>query len=93
MFPGCEFLVGYDTAARLVNPRYYGSSAAARDRALRAIAAARCRFLVAGRLERGAFKTLDDIPLGAGAKNLFAKLPDVRADVSSTGLRSMLKRS
>jgi hypothetical protein len=38
LFPGCTFAVGYDTAVRLVDPRYYGGPAG-RDEALADIAA------------------------------------------------------
>ena len=32
LFPGCVFVLGYDTAARLVDPRYYGGAASAMRR-------------------------------------------------------------
>jgi hypothetical protein len=91
LFPGAVFLVGHDTAARLVDPRFYGHSQRARDRALAAIAAARCRVLVAGRLENGVFKTLDDIAVPRQATQLFVPLPNFRADVSATALREAMR--
>jgi hypothetical protein len=87
LFPGCTFLMGFDTAARLVDARFYGGSKSTRDRALAAIGTARCRILVAGRLHDGLFQTLDDIRIPAGAGKLFCKLPEFRADVSATALR------
>jgi hypothetical protein len=88
LFPGSVFVVGYDTAVRLVNPRYYGGEAGLHE-ALDAIAAAGCRFLVAGRAEQGSFRTLDDVALPPAHAGLFVGLTeaDFRVDVSSTALR------
>jgi hypothetical protein len=90
LFPGHTFVVGYDTAARLVDKRFYGDSAEKRDAALARIGSA-CRILVAGRLEGRSFKTLSDLPIPAGAKELFIELPEseFRADISATLLRAM----
>jgi len=92
LFPGCSFLVGYDTAARLIDPRFYGDSAAARDAALGAIKASDCNVIVAGRLENGAFKTVANLALPASAAGIFIELPasEFRVDVSGTELRGRL---
>lgn len=92
LFPGCVFVVGHDTAVRLVEPRYYGG-VAERDAALEAIRAAGCRFLVAGRLEQGTFRTLGDIAIPEPARDLFIALPEraFRVDLSSTEIRERLK--
>ena len=88
LFPGTAFVVGYDTAARLVDCRYYGDDAGVRDAALARLAARGCRVVVGGRLDAGgAFRTW-----GAAAgpfPELFVALAeaDFRADVSSTALR------
>ncbi|HEU5099434.1 MAG TPA: hypothetical protein VFU22_10465 [Roseiflexaceae bacterium] len=89
LFPGCVFVLGYDTAARLVDPRYYGGEAA-RDQALAFIRAQGCRFLVAGRVQDGVFHTLDEIAIPAGARDLFSGLPEqaFRVDLSSTEIRA-----
>lgn len=90
LFPGCTFVIGYDTARRLFAPRYYGGSTEAMHRALEAIAAAGCRFLVAGRVdEAGAFRTLDDIAVPPRFRPLMAGIPEAifRADISSTAIR------
>jgi nicotinic acid mononucleotide adenylyltransferase len=92
LFPRAVFLVGHDTAVRLVDPRFYRNSKLHRDRALAAIRAARCRILVAGRVENGVFKTLHDIRLPAAAAELFVALPNFRADVSATALRDAISR-
>ena len=89
LFPGCVFAIGYDTAERLVDPRYYGD-AAGRDTALESIRANRCRFLVAGRVEDGVFRTLADIALPDGFRDLFVELPEraFRMDLSSSEIRA-----
>src|SRR5436190_4329029 len=52
LFPGCVFVVGADTAARILSPRYHGDDPAEVVRALDDIAAHRCRFFVGGRVDR-----------------------------------------
>lgn len=88
LFPGSMFVVGYDTAIRLVNPRYYGGEAGMLQ-AMAAIREAGCRFLVAGRLHDGSFRTLDEMHLPASLHDLFLDLPEsyFRVDISSTELR------
>ena len=90
VFPHACFVIGYDTASRLLDSRYYGDSAAEMGRALDAIAAAGCRFLVAGRLQDGVFRTLDDLAMPDGIDaGLFEAIPEMafRHDVSSTEIR------
>ncbi len=89
LYPGRRFVVGYDTAARLIAPRYYGSEAAMHA-ALEAIRAAGCSFLVAGRLAEGRFRTLADLALPPDCADLFIPIPEAlfRADISSTELRA-----
>jgi len=89
LYPGRRFVVGYDTAARLIAPRYYGDEAAMRA-ALEAIRAAGCSFLVAGRLVEGRFCTLADLPVPPDLADLFTPIPETlfRADISSTELRA-----
>ena len=89
LFPGCTFVIGWDTAVRLVAPRYYGGETSAMLTALAEIWAAGCHFLVAGREDAGAFRTLDDVPVPEGFGPLFRGIPEslFREDVSSTALR------
>jgi hypothetical protein len=91
LYPGCVFVIGYDTAVRLVDPRYYGGEGA-RDTALATIRAEGCRFLVAGRAQDGAFRTLDDIAIPQHARDLFIALPEqnFRVDLSSSEIRARL---
>ena len=91
LFPGCGFVIGWDTAARLIEPRYYGGSERAMLTALAEMWALGCRFAVAGRVDAaGAFRTLDDIAIPDGFRPLFIPIPEgrFRADVSSTALRA-----
>src|SRR5439155_650556 len=51
LLPGVTFVVGADTAERIVQPRYYGDRTADMLAALDEIARHGCRFLVAGRTD------------------------------------------
>jgi hypothetical protein len=88
-YPGSVFIVGYDTARRLIEARYYGDHAAML-RSFEQIRAAQCRFIVAGRLENDRFLTLDDLQVPDTLQDLFLKLPAdlFRVDVSSTQVRA-----
>ena len=88
LYPGRTFVIGYDTAVRLLDPRYYGDGAAMRA-ALDQLRAAGCRFLVAGRLTCGRYQTLADLAVPAGYADIAAPIPEgmFRADISSTELR------
>jgi hypothetical protein len=87
--PGVTFIVGVDTAERIVHPRYYGGTDTAMHAALAHIRSRGCRFLVAGRQVDGRFLRLADLSIPAEFADLFAEIPpDIfRADVSSTELR------
>ncbi len=52
LFPGCTFVVGWDTAVRLVDLAYYGGSERAMHEALEEIRGNGCSFLVAGRVRK-----------------------------------------
>lgn len=90
LFPGCTFVIGYDTAIRIIDPRYYEGEAG-RDAAFASIAAQGCSFLVAGRVKEGVFRTLSDIDLPASLRPLFRELPErlFRVDLSSTAIRNV----
>ncbi|KAF8058477.1 hypothetical protein HT031_005601 [Scenedesmus sp. PABB004] len=93
LLPGATFVLGWDTAARVVLPKYYGGDGGMAA-VFEDIRGAGCRFLVAGRLDGaaagGRFRTLADIQLPPGIADLFAAIPEAefRADVSSTALRA-----
>ena len=50
MFPGSTFVVGYDTALRIVDPKWYGGLLA-RDAMFDELEALKTRFLVFGRAD------------------------------------------
>ena len=89
LFPQTTFVVGIDTAERIVHPKYYGSEADMLA-ALDEIHSHGCRFLVAGRRDEDHFYTLPDLELPAQVRDLFEELPEqeFRRDISSTELRS-----
>jgi nicotinamide mononucleotide (NMN) deamidase PncC len=90
LFPGTTFVVGADTAERIVRSRYYGNSEAAMREALNEIAGLGCRFLVAGRAnDAGEFTTVGEAPIPLQYRGLFTAIPetDFRIDLSSTRLR------
>jgi hypothetical protein len=89
LFPGAAFVMGHDTAVRVIDPTYYGG-VAGRDAALRKLLARGCRLVVGGRLDAGGvFRVWDGGGLAAGFEALFVVLSeaDFRADVSSSRLR------
>src|SRR5262249_6933732 len=89
LFPGCTFVVGADTAARVVQPRYYGGEPAMAE-AFAALRQRGCKFLVAGRQGGdGVFVGLDGLAIPEGLRDLFAAIPEglFRVDVSSPELR------
>ena len=84
------FVVGADTAARIVSPRYYGDDPVGMARALDEIADHGCRFFVGGRLEAaGRFVDVGGVDDPAGYRDLFEGLGEreFRVDVSSSELR------
>ena len=56
LLPGCTFIIGWDTAVRLLDPTYYQESEIEMLRALLEIRDLGCRFLVAGRVNGECFK-------------------------------------
>jgi hypothetical protein len=89
LLPGSAFVVGADTARRIVDPRYYGGEETMR-RALLELRSLGTRFVVAGRLDGGQFVRLRDLDVPREADGLFEAIPasELRVDISSTELRS-----
>lgn len=89
LYPGCTFVVGFDTAVRILHPRYYHNNPQEMLAALAEIQAQGCSFLVAGRLEDGRFQTANELAVPDAYANLFRALPEsaFRHDISSTELR------
>lgn len=83
IFPGALFVVGVDTAIRLLDAKYY-SDETQRNASLQTILDRGCRFVVGGRVDAaGVFRTW------TLAHGLFEVLTeaDFRVDLSSTALR------
>lgn len=95
LFPDTLFVVGADTAVRVVDPAFYGDSEANMRKALETIRAEGGRFLVAGRRVKGEFLTLAGIDVPTGFESLFEGLPEdvFRADISSSDLRREWSKS
>lgn len=90
LFPGSVFVVGVDTAERVVDTRFYDGDPVAMHAALDTVRARGCRFLVAGRETGGAYRTLAQVAVPEGFRDLFEALPEgeFRHDISSTEIRS-----
>lgn len=90
LFPGAAFVLGHDTATRLIDPKYCGHDPGRRDAVLRKLLACGCRVVVGGRIDAGgAFRTWAGYEVPAEFAALFVALAeaDFRVDVSSTQLR------
>ncbi|HRV92975.1 MAG TPA: hypothetical protein P5526_12500 [Anaerolineae bacterium] len=89
IFPNTVFIVGYDTAVRLIEPRFYHDDPAQMRAAFEAIRAAGCRFFVAGRVKDDRFLTWRDLALPDELHDLFDGFTEqeFRIDLSSTELR------
>jgi hypothetical protein len=91
LFPKATFVIGADTAERLVAPRYYGDDAEQMHSALEEMASSGASFLVAVRLDAaGRVRTLKDILVPRPYGNLFTEIPEhhFRADISSSEIRA-----
>jgi hypothetical protein len=91
LFPGTVFIVGADTAARIVHPRFYGDDPQRMIEALAEIRTCGCRFFVGGRVDAaGRFVAADALDIPRDYCDLFTGLDEreFRVDVSSTELRA-----
>ena len=91
LFPGTTFVIGADTAERLVAPRYYEDDKLRMDAALEEIAASGARFLVAVRIDAvGRVRALSDIAVPRRYADLFTQIPEhhFRFDTSSSEIRA-----
>jgi hypothetical protein len=96
LFAGAIFVVGADTAQRIVAPRYYHDSAAAMIGALERIRGQGCRFLVAGREgPQQRFISVEDLGLPESHRDLFAGIPEseFQVPISSTALRAQAQKT
>jgi hypothetical protein len=90
LFPGAAFVIGWDTAVRLLEARYYEGSTAAMREALEEMQAVGTRFIVAGRAAGERFRTLEHVDVPQDFVAMFEPLHEdaFRADVSSSDLRT-----
>ena len=88
VFPGASFIVGTDTLVRIGESRYYDGDEDRRNRAIEAIVAHGCRFIVFARKIGERFVSLEDLELPHELSAICDPLPHpFRVDVSSTELR------
>ena len=91
LFPRTTFVIGADTAERLVAPKYYGDDEARMHVALEEIANSGGSFLVAVRIDAaGRVRALNDIPVPRRYADLFTEIPEhrFRFDTSSSEIRA-----
>jgi Cytidylyltransferase-like len=91
VFPRTTFVIGADTAERLVAPKYYGDDEVRMHVALEEIASSGASFLVAVRSDAaGRVRALSDIPVPRRYADLFTEIPEhrFRFDTSSSELRA-----
>jgi hypothetical protein len=91
LFPRTTFVIGADTAERLVAPRYYGDDEGRMHVALEEIANSGGSFLVAVRIDATRrVRALSDIPVPRRYVDLFAEIPEhrFRLDTSSSEIRA-----
>jgi len=93
IFPGCTFVLGHDTALRIVDPRFYGGPAG-RDAMLDELERLGARFLVFGRVDAsGEFRDFSaqefEHPVADFLERVASPVPGhvFRLDISSTEVR------
>jgi hypothetical protein len=94
VFPGCTFVLGHDTAVRILEPHYYGG-VAARDAALDELEGLGTRLLVFGRVDSsGRFQDFSpaefEHPVAGFLERVARPVPEhaFRMDLSSTEVRN-----
>ena len=91
LFPGATFVIGADTAERLVARRYYGDDEERMAAALHEIADRGGSFLVAVRADgAGRVRSLGDVAVPQRFAHLFTAIPEsrFRLDSSSSDIRA-----
>ena len=91
LFPSAAFVIGADTAERLVAPKYYGDDEGRMHGALEEIGSSGASFLVAVRIDAGGrLRALSDIPVPRRYADLFTEIPEhrFRLDTSSSAIRA-----
>ena len=91
LFSRTTFVIGADTAERLVAPKYYSDDEDRMHVALDEIANSGASFLVAVRIDAaGRVRALNDIPVPPRYADLFSEIPEhrFRLDISSSEIRA-----
>lgn len=91
LFPKTTFVIGADTAERLVAAKYYGGDEDRMHGALEEIAVAGNSFLVAVRIDAaGRVRTMSDVAVPRRYVDLFTPIPEdrFRLDTSSSEIRA-----
>ena len=91
LFQKVTFVIGADTAERLIAPKYYGGDEARMHAALEEIGTAGNTFLVAVRVDSGGrLMTLGDVAVPKRFADLFEEVPEARfrLDTSSSDIRA-----
>ena len=89
LYPNNTFVIGYDTAIRLIDPIYYEGKELEMYQSLQEIEENGCSFLVAGRLTETSFRGLSDMEVPSRFKHLLEEIPEsrYRVDLSSSEIR------
>lgn len=93
LFPKATFVIGADTAERLVAPKYYADDEDRMLDALEEIGRSGASFLVAVRIDAaGRVRTLSDIAVPHRYADLFGEIPEhrFRLDTSSSEIRARM---
>ena len=96
ILPKPIFVIGADTAPRVVDRKYYGGGRREMLAALEELSGAGCRFLVAGRSGgAGVFVSLADVEIPIEYRHMFEAIPEsrYRVDISSSELRERARRA
>lgn len=100
LFKRARFVLGYDTAVRIVKQKYYGDSEARMAAEFAQLHAAGCSFIVGGRMDAGTgqFLGLDSIQIPSVLEHVGVRFQGVsesefRLDISSTELREAERRN
>jgi len=92
LLPDSTFIIGADTAARLINPKYYDNNSERMLEVLLGVKQLGCNFLVGGRIVDGTFKVLSDLDIPEQLRDMFMSIPEglFRMDISSTEIREKI---
>lgn len=92
LLPDSTFIIGADTAARLINPKYYDNNSERMLEVLLGVKQLGCNFLVGGRIVDGTFKVLSDLDVPEQLRDMFMSIPEglFRMDISSTEIREKI---